>query len=921
MNFIQNLTVSVSFMILLSLSGLQAQSDTLTILHVNDTHSNLAPSGTTGGIARAATVIGEEKMTDPNVLVLHAGDVFIGDLFFNIFFGVAELQLMNALSFDAMTVGNHEFDLTPAVLQESLDSSFVDGGFPLLSANIVLEDPAVQSLKQYIQPYTIIQKGEIKVGIFGMTTPETNIFSLPAPAVVDTNIIEIAADMIDTLSAKSCDLIICLSHLGFALDQLVAANIPGIDVIVGGHDHYVFDTPVEVVNPGGGVTWIVQAEAFYKRMGKLQITITAGEVNLLSYQSIELDEQVPQEATTEQLVNTLITEIEQIYGPVYSQLLESANGDFDEIADSLLYHGYKDTPIGNLVCDAFRAYTGTDVAIEPGGSTAQPLKSGDIYGFDIFRVVGYGFNTDNGLGFRLATFDISGAALWAGLEFGLSQIELNDEFLIQVSGLNYVYDPDNAPFERVLAVHIGGMPLDPAQMYSVTTNEFVVLMLDYLQIPYENLQVLSGVSEFEVLQGYVSEIGFFHPYRYGRIIAGDRPDSDFWRHTSAPLGLKFQDITISSEGHLFAAAENSGIFRSTDGSITWTNQNNGLTYPTVYSIAQAPNGELFAGSLGMFHSSDDGDTWEATGSTLFVPFSIAFKSEGEVDYIFAGTGGGIFRSTDNGASWDTTSNGLPEPTSIDVWDIAVTADGKLFAATGDGLYQSNDNGNSWLPAGSVFSSENIAMHDICINTQGHIFVGGDRSFKSVDGGQTWTELDIPGQIGVIGLSVNQSDDLYLATWNSVYRSGDDGESFQSLDSDLEDVQIRSMTMDTDGILFAASSYDGIFKSTSSTITTAITENPVLLPQVINLMQNYPNPFNPNTSIKYELPATNQVELSIYNLLGQKIVTLVAGRQNAGIHQVEWDGRNSFGQNVASGMYIYRLTTWNQQITRKMLLLR
>ena len=87
------------------------------------------------------------------------------------------------------------------------------------------------------------------------------------------------------------------------------------------------------------------------------------------------------------------------------------------------------------------------------------------------------------------------------------------------------------------------------------------------------------------------------------------------------------------------------------------------------------------------------------------------------------------------------------------------------------------------------------------------------------------------------------------------------------------------------------------------------------------MQNYPNPFNPNTIIKYELPTTNKVELSIYNLLGQKIVTLVAGRQNAGIHQVEWDGRNSIGQNVASGMYIYRLTAMDRQITRKMLLLR
>lgn len=129
-----------------------AQTDTITILHVNDTHSCLSslgprtPSleGTQGGISRAATIIGMTKMTEQNVLTLHAGDVFIGDLFFNQFFGVAEFQLMLSLGFDAMAVGNHEFDLTPAILDSSLRNSFPPGyGFPLLSSNLILEDPSV----------------------------------------------------------------------------------------------------------------------------------------------------------------------------------------------------------------------------------------------------------------------------------------------------------------------------------------------------------------------------------------------------------------------------------------------------------------------------------------------------------------------------------------------------------------------------------------------------------------------------------------------------------------------------------------------------------------------------------------------------------------------------------------------------------
>ncbi|MFH0992578.1 MAG: metallophosphoesterase [bacterium] len=129
----------------------RAQVDTLTILHINDTHStlgtigprNAALQGGLGGIARVASYVGYTKMTEPNVLFLHAGDAFVGDLFFNSFFGVAELKLLLSLGLDAMAVGNHEFDLTPAILQMALDSAFTDAAFPMLSANINLEDPSV----------------------------------------------------------------------------------------------------------------------------------------------------------------------------------------------------------------------------------------------------------------------------------------------------------------------------------------------------------------------------------------------------------------------------------------------------------------------------------------------------------------------------------------------------------------------------------------------------------------------------------------------------------------------------------------------------------------------------------------------------------------------------------------------------------
>ena len=503
-----------------------SQVDTLTLLHLNDTHSMLAPTGprspslqgTVGGIARAATVIGLTKMTEQNVLLLHAGDFSMGDLFYNVFFGAAELQIMNMLGFDAMAVGNHEFDLMPSTFKQALDSGFV--GFPLLSANLVLEDPSVQPLKSYVRPFTIKDFGSLRVGIFGLLTPETNLLSQPAPALVDTGFVRVALAMVDTLKARHCNVIICLSHLGIVDDNRLAESVPGINVVVGGHDHYLFASPRVVTHGVGDPTWILQANSAYLDIGKLKLTVGGGHVGLLSYDIIPLDQSIPEEPTVAGVVTGLIEQIEGVYGPVYTQKIAFSVGFFKEVAESLMTPGYKDTPIGNLVSDAFREFTGTQIAIEVGGSTAQPLYPGPIVAADAFRVVGYGFNTDNGLGYHLATFTMVGADLLAGLEFGLSTIDTRDEFLIQASGLKYAYSATRPPFARLIEARVGNSPLDPAATYTITANEFVPMFLGSMGIPFGDLHVFRGdTTEFQVLTKYISALDTIRPKIEGRIVS------------------------------------------------------------------------------------------------------------------------------------------------------------------------------------------------------------------------------------------------------------------------------------------------------------------------------------------------------------------------------------------------------------------
>jgi 5'-nucleotidase / UDP-sugar diphosphatase len=523
--------ITLLTILVLSSVSLFSQSDTLTVLYVNDSHSNLAPVGPRdnnlvapyGGIARIASFIGAAKMTESHVLALHGGDFSIGDLFYNKYFGAAEWQILNAIGLDAAAIGNHEFDLTPPTLLQALQGSFTPGnGFPFLSANLNLD--AVPDLKSYIQPYTIKQLGNIKVGLFGLLTPETNLTSQPAPAFVDSDYVGVAAKMKDILTAQGCNVIICISHLGFLGDQDVAKHVSGINLIIGAHDHIVLNRPAQFRN-GGQTTYIVQAGAFYLKSGVIKLIVNNNIVKMLSNDVVSMKRHnIPEEPTVKAMVNNMIADIEATWGiPFYTQKVAEAREDFSEVADDLTKNGKHDTPVGNLVTDAFRWQEHTNIALTVGGSTAQPIYKGPIVPADLYRTVSYGFNTDNGLGFRLATFNITGADLMMGLEIGVSQIELNDELLPQVSGMSYKYDPKQPPFQRVFDVQVNGRDLDPAKVYSAVANEFLVMMLQAFGVNFTDVSVKTGLSEFQVLNEYAMHLQTLVPKEEGRVRANHNP--------------------------------------------------------------------------------------------------------------------------------------------------------------------------------------------------------------------------------------------------------------------------------------------------------------------------------------------------------------------------------------------------------------
>jgi 5'-nucleotidase/UDP-sugar diphosphatase len=495
---------------------------TITVLNVADTHSHLdmdGPkdanlNGTLHGMAKAATVIGMAKATDPNVLALHGGDAFHGTLFFQKYFGVPELQMMQAIGFDAMALGNHEFDLGPDTLAYVLYTAYGTSPLPILSANVDFSAVPELGLDYYVKPTMMKEVGGVQVGIFGMTVPTnptTNngavqILGGDDPAVV----IGIAYQTMMALRAAGAQVVICLSHLGSLYDEAIAANVPGIDVILTAHDHYEWAQPLVIPNPYGGQTILTAVGKHYEKVGKLRIDVGPTGVTLKDFSFIPLDKTIPGAPQIQGVVDQLKLGVAQQFGDVYHTKVGYAPWDIKNTFDPRW--SMRDTGMGNLITDAMRLKTHTDIAITANGLISEGLVKGWIVGDDIFKPVSYGYDTATGLGLKLVTFKFTGAELIKGLETTLAMYGINEDFFLQLSGVTYKFDSSKDVGSRVIlsSVEINGRPLNPTKVYSCTVNEGIAMLIPLLGITVTDMVPLPDL-EYNVLRDYIHRL-YIPPY-------------------------------------------------------------------------------------------------------------------------------------------------------------------------------------------------------------------------------------------------------------------------------------------------------------------------------------------------------------------------------------------------------------------------
>lgn len=248
--------------------------DHLTILHTNDTHSQVEPKANgQGGYARRMGLIREERKADKHLLLVDAGDFCQGTPFFNFYHGRVEINAMNRMGYDAATLGNHEFDNGLDTLAEVLKTA----KFPVVCANYDFTGTALEGI---IKPFTIVRKGGLKIGIFGLGCD-------PKGLIADKNFLPvqylepypIAQAMADTLRAQGCDIVVCLSHMGTygkapedVCDVSMVGCTRGIDVVIGGHTHQLYDH-LRVANLDGDSIPVAQMSKSGAYLGKIMLLL------------------------------------------------------------------------------------------------------------------------------------------------------------------------------------------------------------------------------------------------------------------------------------------------------------------------------------------------------------------------------------------------------------------------------------------------------------------------------------------------------------------------------------------------------------------------------------------------------------------------------------------------------------------------
>ena len=492
--------------------ALLANAETITILHTNDVHSKIQPINRFnnscsaednqagkcyGGYARLATIIRQNRAKSPNSLLLDAGDQFQGSLFYSKYKGQATAEMMNLVGYDAMGAGNHEFDDGPEGLRAFMDAV----NFPVLIANAdVSAEPALAGV---LIPSTVIERGGFQYGLIGLIPADTHEISSPGSNIKFTDPVETLRHEIDQFAERGIHRIIALSHSGYLIDLDIAKKVNGIDLIVGGHTNTLLSNttdkadgpyPTWVNTPNGGRTAVVQAYAYGKYLGRLDVTFDdQGVVQSAIGEPILLDQSIPEDERVKARIAELAAPLAELLEEVIAEAATTVDGSGNSCRK-------QQCEVGNLVATAMLEHMkpfGIDIAITNAGGIRASLDKGPITTGAILTTLPF-----EGV---LSRFKLKGSDVVAALENGVSGVEDMQGRFPQVAGIRFEFtlsqEPNNGRILKVEVMQDGEWAsLAPDKIYGITTNDFLrsgkdgySAFADNAIDPYDGIKLVTDV--------------------------------------------------------------------------------------------------------------------------------------------------------------------------------------------------------------------------------------------------------------------------------------------------------------------------------------------------------------------------------------------------------------------------------------------
>ncbi|WP_409344086.1 bifunctional metallophosphatase/5'-nucleotidase [Paenibacillus sp. MBLB4367] len=470
----------------------------VTIGHTNDTHGHITTDKGNKelGFAKIATLLKQWRTENPNFLLLDAGDTFQGTVFVNQFKGESIVPMLNALQYDAMAAGNHEFDFGYEQLLKLRDRLT----YPVINANVFKDDGT-----NLLPPVYYTEIGGRTFAFLGFVTEETPILTHPdnVKGLTFKSPVEVAKTMVPELKKKA-DHVVVISHVGIETDRKIAEQVPGIDLIVGGHSH----TPIrEPENVNG--TYIVQDWEYGKAVGRADLYYLNGELVHFSGGLAEYDDTIADDPEIAKQVQDIVAKIDQALNVVIAKAEVDLEGDRTQVRK-------RETNLGNFIADSMLERSKTisgfaaDVALTNGGGIRNPIKAGDITKKALYDVLPFP-NT-------IVMLEATGGELKAALENGVSQVESGAGRFPQIGGMTFTYDPTKPAGERVIEMKIGGKPVNTARTYRLATNDFIAAGGDGYAMFKDKKALNTGITLYELVEEAIIRKRSISPKEEGRIV-------------------------------------------------------------------------------------------------------------------------------------------------------------------------------------------------------------------------------------------------------------------------------------------------------------------------------------------------------------------------------------------------------------------